>query len=121
MGLPRFHLPPEELKESRVKFEKEALDHLKARRVRPGRRISLFDGLGNEAVGLIVKMDRNWAEAEIIERPAPFPEPGIKITLGLGLCRWERLRMAVEKATELGRIRDQASSHRTIPSGGKRD
>ena len=32
----------------------------------------------------------------------PNPAPRLKITLGIGLCRWERLRLAVEKATELG-------------------
>lgn len=102
MGLPRFHIAPEELSGTRARFNREALEHFRARRIRVGQRISLFDGQGGEAMGLISKVDRNKAEAEIIERLPPTPEPNLKTTLTLGLCRWNRLRMAVEKATELG-------------------
>ncbi len=105
MGLPRFYLPPEELKGSTITFKQEALEHLRARRVRAGQRISLFDAQGGEAVALVSRLDRKDAQAEIVERPQTSPSPALKISLGLGLCRWERLRMAVEKATELGAFR----------------
>jgi 16S rRNA (uracil1498-N3)-methyltransferase len=102
LGLPRFHLPADDLGRSLVDLGRSALDHLKARRVRPGDLISLFDGSGGEALGRVVEVDRTGARVEITERLEPTPAPFPKTTLALGVCRWERLRLAVEKATELG-------------------
>lgn len=102
MEPPRFHVPPQELSRTTVSLDRSGLDHLKARRLRPGDLISLFDGGGGEALGRIMALERNGARVEIIDRPGPGPAPALETTLALGVCRWERLRLAAEKATELG-------------------
>ena len=102
MGLPRFHVSAEELSGSRIELDRTALDHLKARRVRPGDLISLFDGRGGEALGRVARIERSGAAVDIAQRLPAAPGPALRTTLALGVCRWERLRLAVEKATELG-------------------
>ena len=102
MPLPRFHISPEELERDVLRIPDRELGHLAARRIRTGDLVSLFDAKGAEAVARVEGRQRNRVMVRVVDRPGPFSAPGPEAILGLGLCRWERLRLAVEKATELG-------------------
>ena len=123
MARPRFHLPPEELARERVQLSGEEARHAGVRRLRIGQEVSLFDAAGQEAAGRVERVRGGVVELSVIDRSAPLPQSRLRIILGLGLIRWERLRLAVEKATELGvsavwplltaRARSQAAAHQT--------
>jgi len=98
----RFHLPPDELAKPRPELTGPALAHAAARRLRAGQVVSLFDGQGGEALARVERIGRGRIGLQVLSRPEPLEEPPLRLTLGLGLLRWERLRLAVEKATELG-------------------
>lgn len=102
MNLPRFHARPEELVKSTVRLDSLEKKHLRARRVRLGDRISIFDGQGGEVRAELVEFGRDHALAKVRARLTPFPDPPVKVHLWLGLVRWSRFRIAVEKAVELG-------------------
>jgi 16S rRNA (uracil1498-N3)-methyltransferase len=102
MALPRFHVGPEELKGNELRIPDRELGHLAARRIKTGDLLSLFDARGAEAVARVEERRQNRVLVKIVDRPGPLASPGPETVLGLGICRWERLRLAVEKAAELG-------------------
>ncbi|MBW2617318.1 MAG: 16S rRNA (uracil(1498)-N(3))-methyltransferase [Deltaproteobacteria bacterium] len=102
MARPRFHLTPEKLALERVYLDGQEARHVGVRRLKTGQEVSLFDAAGGEATGRVERVREGVVELAVIDRPVPLPQPRLRIILGLGLIRWERLRLAVEKATELG-------------------
>jgi 16S rRNA (uracil1498-N3)-methyltransferase len=73
--------------------------HLKVRRVRLGEGVVVLNGRGQEARGLLVARDRVMVE-EV--RKNLSREPGVRLTLYLGLLKGEKMDLVVQKATELG-------------------
>ncbi len=102
MARPRFNLPSEQILRDHVRLTGPEAHHANVRRLSQGEEVSFFDGHGNEAVAVVTHVDRHGLEFKIIERPPPLLQPRPRIHLGLGLVRWERLRLVAEKATELG-------------------
>ncbi len=102
MSEPRFHVPPQELARDLIRLTGPEAGHAAARRLKKGERVSLFDGQGGEARAVAARLTKGEVVLEVTDRPEPLPGPPTRIALGLGLVRWERLRLAVEKATELG-------------------
>lgn len=64
--------------------------------------IILFDGTGGEFLGKVVEVSRKFVRVELenfIERSV---ESNLKIHLGLGISRGDRMDFSVQKAVELG-------------------
>ena len=88
---------------ARVRLAGSAAGHLtRVLRLRPGARLTLFNGTGGEYSGTLEAIGRGAVtvavgEAHPVERESP-----LEVTLAQGISRGERMDLIVQKATELG-------------------
>ncbi len=71
-------------------------------RLAPGAAVQLFDGSGVEYLGELTDVGKKQVRVELREQLAGMPESPLRIHLGQGLSRGERMDWAIQKATELG-------------------
>jgi 16S rRNA (uracil1498-N3)-methyltransferase len=71
-------------------------------RLTPGAAVQLFDGSGQEYLGKLVEVGKKQVRAELHEQRAGLPESRLRIHLGQGLSRGERMDWSIQKAIELG-------------------
>lgn len=67
-----------------------------------GDAVQLFDGSGQEFLGELVEVGKKSVRVELREAFAGLAESPLRIHLGQGLSRGERMDWAIQKATELG-------------------
>lgn len=67
-----------------------------------GDAVQLFDGSGREYLGELVEVGKRNVRVELREQFAGQPDSPLRIHLGQGLSRGERMDWAIQKATELG-------------------
>lgn len=68
----------------------------------PGDAVQLFDGSGREYLGELLEVGKKGVRVELREELTGLPESPLRIHLGQGLSRGERMDWAIQKATELG-------------------
>lgn len=102
MRLPRtrFVVSPLPAAGETVRLALEEAAHARARRLRPGDPVVLFDGSGREAEGALTRLDRRGAEVAV-ERIRVAGDPVAPVALFVAGLRVERLAWLAEKATEL--------------------
>jgi 16S rRNA (uracil1498-N3)-methyltransferase len=84
-------------------------------RAKPGDRVVLFDGRGNEAEARVEKVRRAEVDLSIETIREVSRELPLEITLGVALPKGDRQRWLVEKAVELGvRRLVPLSTHRGV-------
>ncbi|CAM5565518.1 Ribosomal RNA small subunit methyltransferase E OS=Stutzerimonas stutzeri OX=316 GN=CXK95_14540 PE=3 SV=1 [Stutzerimonas stutzeri] len=71
-------------------------------RLSNGSAVQLFDGSGQEYLGELVEVGKKQVRVELRQQLAGLPESPLRIHLGQGLSRGERMDWAIQKATELG-------------------
>jgi len=71
-------------------------------RLAAGDAVQLFDGSGREFLGELIEVGKKGVQAELHEERAGLAESPLRIHLGQGLSRGERMDWAIQKATELG-------------------
>ncbi|WP_165676137.1 16S rRNA (uracil(1498)-N(3))-methyltransferase, partial [Metapseudomonas otitidis] len=71
-------------------------------RLTEGDAVQLFDGSGQEFIGELVELGKKSVRVELREAFAGLVESPLKVHLGQGLSRGERMDWAIQKATELG-------------------
>ncbi|QGZ28783.1 16S rRNA (uracil(1498)-N(3))-methyltransferase [Stutzerimonas stutzeri] len=71
-------------------------------RLTTGTVVQLFDGLGQEYRGELVEVGKKQVKVAVHEQLPGLPESTLRIHLGQGLSRGERMDWAIQKATELG-------------------
>ncbi|TXI34449.1 MAG: 16S rRNA (uracil(1498)-N(3))-methyltransferase [Aquipseudomonas alcaligenes] len=67
-----------------------------------GDAVQLFDGSGQEYLGALIEVGKKAVRVELREQLAGQAESPLRIHLGQGLSRGERMDWAIQKATELG-------------------
>ncbi|SIS11965.1 16S rRNA m(3)U-1498 methyltransferase [Aquipseudomonas alcaligenes] len=67
-----------------------------------GDAVQLFDGSGQEYLGELIDVGKKAVRVELREQLAGQAESPLRIHLGQGLSRGERMDWAIQKATELG-------------------
>jgi len=67
-----------------------------------GDAVQLFDGSGQEFLGELIEVDKKRVRVELHETFPGLRESPLRIHLGQGLSRGERMDWAIQKATELG-------------------
>ena len=67
-----------------------------------GDAVQLFDGSGQEFLGELIEVGKKTVRVELREQFAGQAESPLRVHLGQGLSRGERMDWAIQKATELG-------------------
>lgn len=67
-----------------------------------GDAVQLFDGSGQEYLGQLIEVGKKSVRVELTEQLPGQPESPLRVHLGQGLSRGERMDWAIQKATELG-------------------
>jgi len=99
----RFFLPRKQIVGALGKIDGPELDHLrKVLRLKPGDRITVFDGTGWEHEAVILSVAGAQGEIEILRSYQAQRESPLHLTLAVGLTKGEKIDFVVEKATELG-------------------
>ena len=83
----------------------EAAHVARVLRCKPGEALLLFDGSGSEYDAEIVEVTPQQVRLAIRARRAATTEPGVAVTLYVGLPKGDKLELIVQKATELGAVR----------------
>jgi 16S rRNA (uracil1498-N3)-methyltransferase len=83
-----------------ARLTREEAAHARARRLRAGDSVLLFDGSGAEALGVLAKLDRSGAQV-VVESVLPARDAAPGLALLVAGLRAERLSWLAEKATEL--------------------
>jgi len=101
--IPRLYLPHAlhtvrhiELSDERAHYVRSVL------RLKNGAALVIFDGSGFEFSARLQRVDRRCVIVEIGHSREGSTEPAIRIELGLGISRGERMDFAIQKAVELG-------------------
>jgi 16S rRNA (uracil1498-N3)-methyltransferase len=103
MRTPRLYLPQALVKGETVQTGGQAAHHVNhVLRLRPGARIRLFDGQGNEFNAVLANIGRGEISAIVGERAAGIVESPLQITLAQGIARNDRMDIILQKAVELG-------------------
>lgn len=98
----RFYLPSLS-EESLVELHDDEFHHLAhVLRKRPGDAVTLFDGRGQSAEGVIESVDKRGARIRIGQRHAPDSEDRVILALAAPVPKGDRARWLIEKLTELG-------------------
>ncbi len=71
-------------------------------RLGAGDAVLLFDGSGAEYRGTVREVSKKHVAVTLTERLEGLPESPLRLHLGQGLSRGERMDWAIQKATELG-------------------
>jgi len=79
----------------------EAHHLAKARRVRVGEEVELFDGAGQVVRGRVSRLGKNSAQIEVLERLKKEP-PKIEVIVACALAKGSRWDWMIEKCVELG-------------------
>ncbi len=107
------------LKGELIALSPEESHHLaRVLRVTAGQELTLFDGQGTRAEGVIDTVTKKEVTIRIISRKT-IPPPAVEITLIQAVCKADRFEMILQKATELGirRIQPIITKNASLPAG----
>ena len=105
--------PPGSLSADTVALSPEESHHLaRVLRVEAGQELTLFDGQGTHAEGIVESVTKKEVTVRITARET-VPPPAVEITLIQAVCKPDRFELILQKATELGvrRIQPVLSAH----------
>ena len=103
----RFYVPNISAVSGSIELNKEETRHLRdVLRLKPGAKISIFDGNGNEFECEIIEIGKKNSLANILRQIEPSsPESTLSITLAVGLLKGDKYDLVIQKAVELGTAR----------------
>jgi 16S rRNA (uracil1498-N3)-methyltransferase len=113
------YTPPGTLDTDAVVLSSEESHHLaRVLRVEAGQELTLFDGQGTRAEGIVDSVTKKEVTVRIISRET-VPPPPVEITLIQAVCKPDRFEMILQKATELGvrRIQPVITKNASLPAG----
>ena len=103
MPIPRYHVPDDLAPGASGHLSAEQTRQTRAvLRLRVGDALTLFNGSGVEATGVLMTLDQPGALFEVLSVAWPEREPPVRVTVGLALLRGENFELALQKLTELG-------------------
>lgn len=110
---------PENLIGDEVALSPEESHHLaRVLRVQLGQEMTLFDGQGTRAEGVVCDVTKKQVTVRVTTRES-VPPPAADITLIQAICKPDRFEMILQKATELGvrTIRPVITKNASLPAG----
>ena len=99
MSIPRFFF--EEKTKNLESLKEDIFRHIKALRLRVGDAIVLFDGKGNESVGIIKDIGKHEAIWALSSRKFVPPKP-CSVAIACSMPKGKRQAFLIEKLSELG-------------------
>src|SRR5438270_11216948 len=97
----RFYLPPDQCREPVLFLTgREAHHALRVVRVRPGDRVTVLDGAGQECLCEVQAHDRDKVQLNVLEKRVLAPLP-CEITLLQAVPKGKLFEAIIQKATEL--------------------
>ena len=104
MRIPRIHVPQPLASGSEVDLPLQTGEHLvRVLRLQSGHPLRLFSGDGAEYSGELAGLGKRRVTAHVFEAmPHAERESPLRITLGQGIARGEKMDLILQKATELG-------------------
>lgn len=112
-------VPPPTLQNDTVVLSPAESHHLaRVLRVEPGQDMTIFDGQGSRAQGVVDSVSKKKVAVRITERET-LPPPDVEITLIQAVCKPDRFEMILQKATELGvrTIQPVLTENASLPPG----
>jgi len=86
-----------------MELQERAARHLaQVLRMKPGSPLILFNGDGCDYLAKLIELGRRFAKVEVTGQSDPEPLPRLRIHLGIGLSKGDRMDVAIQKAVELG-------------------
>ena len=107
------------LKADLVVLSPEESHHLaRVLRVEAGQELTLFDGQGTRAEGVVDTVTKKEVTVRITARET-VPPPAVEITLFQAVCKPDRFELILQKTTELGvrRIQPIITKNASLPAG----
>lgn len=106
MHIPRLYLPQPLHNGREIELNDESAHHVRSvLRLKTGAALVMFNGLGGDFSARLTLVSRHCVIAEIGQWHDRSAESSIRIELGLGISRGERMDFAIQKAVELGVFR----------------
>jgi len=88
---------------NRIELSPEASHHVAVvLRMKPGEPLVVFDGKGREYHSVIEKSDKKAVVVKVVSTESISRESPLKIHLGQGLCRGEKMDWIIQKSVECG-------------------
>ena len=101
--IPRIYVSTPITVGAEVPLDNRAAGHvLRVLRMSAGAELVLFDGQGGEYPARLTQVTRQGAAAEVREHLPVERESSLRVTLGQGISRGERMDYVIQKAVELG-------------------
>jgi len=104
MRIPRIYVPQPLRPGREVELPAQAGEHIaRVLRLDAGHPLRLFNGDGAEYAGELASLAKRSVKARVLQSAAsPDRESPLRITLGQGIARGEKMDWILQKATELG-------------------
>jgi 16S rRNA (uracil1498-N3)-methyltransferase len=103
MRIPRFYTEQPLFPDHTVVLEEPASHHLlRVLRLRPGAPLVLFNGDGREYTAIYERAEKKRALLVVQSQDKPERESSLRIELGQGVSRGERMDFVLQKSVELG-------------------
>lgn len=104
MRIPRLHVPQPLTPGRDIELPPQTGEHIaRVLRLERGHPLRLFNGDGNEYSGEIAELAKRRVSVRVLgPMPAADRESPLRITLGQGVARGEKMDWILQKATELG-------------------
>jgi 16S rRNA (uracil1498-N3)-methyltransferase len=103
MRISRLFLPVVLAQGKQIALDDESAHYLRTvLRLKKNAEIVLFNGEGGEYSGTVVEVNRKTVLIAIDKWNSRSVESSLRITLGLGIARGDRMDISVQKAVELG-------------------
>ena len=98
----RFFVEAQDLSGDTLRLTGENFQHAKVLRLKPGERMLVCDGQGEEALCVVRQVGGAELELEVLERRNSETEAAVRVSVYMAFPKADKLEHVIQKATELG-------------------
>lgn len=98
----RFFVEARDLSGDTLHLTGENFQHAKVLRLKPGERMLVCDGQGEEALCTVRQVGAAELELEVLERRESETEAAVRVSVYMAFPKADKLEHVIQKATELG-------------------
>ena len=98
----RFFVEAQDLSGDTLHLTGENFQHAKVLRLKPGEKLLVCDGQGEEALCRVCQVGASELELEVLERRESETEAKVRVSVYMAFPKADKLEHVIQKATELG-------------------